>query len=394
MGLSCFTSAQAIKTFDLIFEKDGSRQAWIDIDSSTEKPSEPISVKKKNIELAAPENVNGKSVYVHNLKTNKVAKASLLTILKTGSWKPTEQEFSLTFSAKINIGNAKGKVKAGALAVTAGGETRSILLDENSNGEAMVYLLPGKEATVKFTTNLENGESITQTENLDLTGNEVPVLTIIASDQVPVILPESTSSIPKEGQEVATQSDQTVEKPATGSPIQTMFNMVVALLIIGGLGYGIWWYINNNQGQVEELVKKAGLNPQSNNDPIGTIPIEPTEPEPLKQIVLDPIAAPISEPNIASPSPEPKLYLPSGASQILNEGDSTIGRENATITLAGESSVSRLHAKIVRTGSNLVLEDLGSTNGTYLNGKKLENPVPIQPGDIIQVGTVQIRFEA
>src|ERR687896_1049884 len=50
--------------------------------------------------------------------------------------------------------------------------------------------------------------------------------------------------------------------------------------------------------------------------------------------------------------------------------------------------VSRKHCRIVRDGDSLRLEDLGSSNGTYLNGTRVEREATLNPGDSIQVGPV------
>src|SRR5918998_3489709 len=50
--------------------------------------------------------------------------------------------------------------------------------------------------------------------------------------------------------------------------------------------------------------------------------------------------------------------------------------------------VSRKHCRMVRDGDTLRLEDLGSSNGTYLNGQRVERDAVLSPGDSIQVGPV------
>ena len=55
--------------------------------------------------------------------------------------------------------------------------------------------------------------------------------------------------------------------------------------------------------------------------------------------------------------------------------------------------ISREHARIIQRGSNLWLEDLRSTNGTYLNGQRIFEPVLLQSGDRIRLGGTELRFE-
>ena len=65
----------------------------------------------------------------------------------------------------------------------------------------------------------------------------------------------------------------------------------------------------------------------------------------------------------------------------------TVGRANGCqVALPDDSYVSQLHARIYRRDGRLWLEDLGSTNGTYLNAKAVSSPVALRKGDRVQVG--------
>jgi hypothetical protein len=64
-----------------------------------------------------------------------------------------------------------------------------------------------------------------------------------------------------------------------------------------------------------------------------------------------------------------------------------IGRAGTnTVALPDDSYVSQLHARVFRRDGALYLEDLGSTNGTFLNRKPVKGPVAVKRGDRIQVG--------
>ena len=72
----------------------------------------------------------------------------------------------------------------------------------------------------------------------------------------------------------------------------------------------------------------------------------------------------------------------------------TIGREigNSIAPVAAEG-LSRRHAKIVSRDGKWTIEDLGSTNGTFVNGKKIDSPAEIKPGDKISCGKFGIAVE-
>jgi hypothetical protein len=66
----------------------------------------------------------------------------------------------------------------------------------------------------------------------------------------------------------------------------------------------------------------------------------------------------------------------------------TIGRDAACDLVLPDPSVSRWHAGLKRCASGWLLDDLGSTNGTRLNGWRVREPVPVRPGDRVSFGEV------
>ncbi len=65
----------------------------------------------------------------------------------------------------------------------------------------------------------------------------------------------------------------------------------------------------------------------------------------------------------------------------------TVGRAGGCqVTLEGDNYVSQLHARVFRRDGQFYVEDLGSTNGTYLNRKKVTAPIAIRKGDRLQIG--------
>jgi pSer/pThr/pTyr-binding forkhead associated (FHA) protein len=72
------------------------------------------------------------------------------------------------------------------------------------------------------------------------------------------------------------------------------------------------------------------------------------------------------------------------------EGDATvIGRDTGADTSFDDPGVSRRHARIVREpDGTFTIEDLGSTNGTYVNQELVDGRVHLERGDIVQVGGV------
>jgi pSer/pThr/pTyr-binding forkhead associated (FHA) protein len=67
-----------------------------------------------------------------------------------------------------------------------------------------------------------------------------------------------------------------------------------------------------------------------------------------------------------------------------------VGREDDCEVVIPSRQVSRSHARLTPSEEGVLLEDLGSKNGTHINGKPLEEPVYLQDGDIIQIALAQL----
>ncbi|HUB38667.1 MAG TPA: DUF1707 and FHA domain-containing protein [Streptosporangiaceae bacterium] len=79
----------------------------------------------------------------------------------------------------------------------------------------------------------------------------------------------------------------------------------------------------------------------------------------------------------------PSLTLPAGAQYRF-----TIGREPACDMTLADDTVSRWHASLERSAAGWLLADLGSTNGTRLNGWRVNHPTVVRPGDMVSFGGV------
>ena|SRR5215203_2377120 len=84
--------------------------------------------------------------------------------------------------------------------------------------------------------------------------------------------------------------------------------------------------------------------------------------------------------------------LRAGAAYDLSEG-ALLGRGDQADIVLEDSFASSRHARLVPRGDVIVLEDLGSTNGTYLNDEPLRGPQPLHPGDRIRIGDTAFTFE-
>lgn len=94
---------------------------------------------------------------------------------------------------------------------------------------------------------------------------------------------------------------------------------------------------------------------------------------------------------------EPRLLVErapgheSGVAYDIPEAGATLGRGDVEIQIEDPFASAR-HARITRQGYVLMIEDLGSTNGTYLNEEPLSGPQPLHPGDRIRIGDSEFSY--
>jgi hypothetical protein len=86
---------------------------------------------------------------------------------------------------------------------------------------------------------------------------------------------------------------------------------------------------------------------------------------------------------VPPPAELPGLALPPPGSATVR-----IGRAPGATLRMGDISVSRLHAELRHVGDGWMLRDLGSMNGTYLNGLRITTPVRVRAGDHVRFGAV------
>lgn len=86
--------------------------------------------------------------------------------------------------------------------------------------------------------------------------------------------------------------------------------------------------------------------------------------------------------------------LPEGTEFMLDTEPLTAGRADQNdIVVTRDEFASSTHARFSLRGSGAWVEDVGSTNGTYLNGVRLKRRRRIEPGDVVRIGETDLRYE-
>jgi hypothetical protein len=81
-----------------------------------------------------------------------------------------------------------------------------------------------------------------------------------------------------------------------------------------------------------------------------------------------------------------------GTTFAIPVGLSTIGREDAAHVYLADAEISRRHATLQRDGGRVILTDLGSTNGTSVNGRRLYGAQELRVGDVIGIGPIELAY--
>lgn len=79
---------------------------------------------------------------------------------------------------------------------------------------------------------------------------------------------------------------------------------------------------------------------------------------------------------------------------VLCRGENLLGRVEEGVAWLESSSVSRRHARLVVEGGQVLLEDLGSKNGTFLREERISAPTPLGDGDVFRLGRVRMMLRA
>jgi hypothetical protein len=104
-----------------------------------------------------------------------------------------------------------------------------------------------------------------------------------------------------------------------------------------------------------------------------------------------------ADPLLEATDSEPRLLVERGPGQAVGRAYGiadrgvTLGRGDVEIQLEDPFASSH-HARISRQGNVVVLEDLGSTNGTYLNDELVSGPQPLHDGDRIRIGDSEFSY--
>jgi hypothetical protein len=403
LSITALSHAQAKVSISMPAE--GKRLVWIGSSYPQKAPEDAEEYNAKSFEITVPAKPSGDRLFIWDHASGNIADKPLKDI--RGSWNLAAGDFRRAGRVRIKLLSSEGKPVAAALVVVTGKDfKREFVLASKQEGVVELFAVPFGELHIVAKLGGLDGaaHTVTQDNQLSLRRDEADATFIVGVPfDVETVGPAKVQP-PKDAEEGEEGSAPPRKRSddETRSPLGTLVSIVLTLAIAGGIVYGILLYLRNNKDTVQAKLSDLGVvapQPQADDTAATVTPI--AAPQPPQQILLDdaaptPIGAALDPyVEVASAMVGAPRISGSAGSFDLPEGLYIVGREeDLPIALPNESSVSRRHAEIVSSGGVVTVRDLGSTNGTYINAKKVEDEATLKNGDVVQFGAVRFRYEA
>ena len=131
------------------------------------------------------------------------------------------------------------------------------------------------------------------------------------------------------------------------------------------------------------------LSTHANHLAMGTQPVD--DADCAEAVTVRPVAATMASPIAGAVTTA--IVLDDGTRHVLDTERITIGRQSGCSIVIRDSNVSREPVQLRRRPHGWTVRDIGSTNGTKLNGVRVEGEQTLANGDIIMLGAIKVTFE-
>lgn len=423
VALCAAAVSHAQQSLSLVFPDAAEREIWIAADPSAGPGQDSVRTSQATADVPMGSHKASEKVYVWDKTSGNLASLPVSNVKL--AWNVDAKAYKDVAAVKVRVEHSGQALASGEVTVDDGAHPQKQLLDPTNKGELTFFDV--KPGSLKVTARYKAGKdakSVTQLVDVPL-GRKDPTPTAVLSvpEDVATVgattpAPASPKAEPKAG---GTANDADVPpadltnrpKENPGSAVGSLVGVLIGLVLACVIGYCIYRYAQQNQDLVKSRLQQMGVDipqPGDNQAPLDPVtPIAQKRPDPPQKIILDdaaplptsnpapmggPIGGQISLGSSAVSTGEPRLVAEDGSEMPLMPGETVVGREAGLgLSLVGESTISRRHANLVRNGSEVVLTDQGSTNGTYVNGARLSAPTVLRPGDAVQFGSVRFRYE-
>jgi hypothetical protein len=360
--------------------------------------------------------VNGKAVVTPGTGENYInvwdkgdGRVASTAIAKTkGHWTVGASSFQALASVTVKIESQGSPVGSAEIQFQDGLHRASSFLDPASHGSAKFFDVRLGKSVVTVIYRNDKGSTAQVSQNFSASSSdaEPPVWTVALPDADKVSTSSEQATVPAVSGPAATATGTSTAPPAPtkpptpASPFGAFLVYLLALVIGVAVVVGAIQLYRRNPGPVASKLAQLGVQiPQPGEQPLSqATPFMPDplpRAQPVQKIVLqdatpDPIA--VAAPSM--PMGEPTIVTQDGTVIPLSEGPTAVGRDPGLgLSLTAETTVSRRHAQFSRIGNEVTLEDFASTNGTYVNGVRIQSPVVLNPGDAVQFGSAKFRYQ-
>ncbi|HWP31879.1 MAG TPA: FHA domain-containing protein [Fimbriimonadales bacterium] len=313
--------------------------------------------------------------------------------IEGGIWKVSEKDWRIG-QVRISAYQGGGILNYGMVVLRVGNEEKKDLL---ANGKVDFYFVPPGEAEVKIRY-LDGTERKTISQKMVLSlkrDNRVPDLAVKVPGEPKAPIAQKTEGVPSES--------------SGGSALGNFFGWILSLGIAAIALYTLLRLLKRHESLVLSKLRSLGVEVPT-GEPSENINGSPqTEQKPFEQATIVPeghcpyCGEPYREdgtcactiqtvPTSAVASLQTYKLVGEGIQLEIPEGTHVIGREGELCVT--DSTVSRRHAEIRRENSRVFIKDIGSSNGTFVNGKKIEEETELRSGDTVQLGSVRLAFES
>lgn len=398
-GIAIATCSFAGPELRLGFDAPGNREAWVALGPLVAPPTTKHPANERLVRIPFDKPQKGLQVWVHDIETGNVARKPVGLGSEPIPFKSAD--FTLIFAVRVRLEHSGRPVAAARIALDDGNGPRDELLVPEDRGEVRFYGVKPGNVKVEVEYKVEGRAKALPAQSFEVSldrEDSVPTLTLVVPDAVPTVPSETEKAAGRSGADRASPQAQ----PSTGTSVGRL--LVYALALAAGIAaaYGLLRLLQGRSDRVAVGLKKLGVaipEPETES-PDASVPAPitaPTKPEPiiLEGSEATPLAEPPTATSVSVVNRGPRLVSADGAVFAIPPGASVVGRETGLpISLPSADTVSRRHAELDLSGGQVTLRDLGSTNGTFVNGQRLTEARLLKPGDEIQFGAVRFRFEA
>jgi hypothetical protein len=439
--------AAAQKDLTVKLPSAGEYLVWLEAHTGSGTQAQaPVRVTTEKAALtlpAAPAGLSEWLVLALDEKSGYVAAKSLPAKDTPASLSLSTRDFNRVHRVRVQVTGAGDKPLANASVTLTdtSGVSLSRVIDPTAAGSAEFMDVPSGHAKLAVTTGA--GKSTTKDVDINLAKGEtiqtitVPLPEITAVVEPPPAATTGTSAAPgttagESGKTTGGDTSKLEDSKTTGETAETPagapapappapsggggLGTLIGLILVLGLCYWAFLHLKNQGWTVDKALTRLGVQPDAAPVAAGAVssPVPPApavdpsvcafcgqRKDPVTGACACSLDAGAAGPAVASAPAAggsgPRLVAVGGVAmgQIFPiAGETTIGRDATNgVPLAMDTTVSRRHAVIAADGGGYIIRDQGSSNGTFVNGQRVEETA-LRPGDEVSIGGTRFRFEA